>query len=110
VSVFQVLAEESPENDQKAANKKIMRMLRRRNLGTYDDARIAILRLLRDDLEGEFSKFQGSKYYCGSPEKSSLEHFRYDDMVADFAERYPSVAKPDIGGIVGFALYYYYLR
>ena len=110
VSVFQVLTEEAPGDDENVVEKKVKRMLSRRRLGAYDQTRIKDLRSLRNELRGEISKFQNSTYYRGTPERSALEHFDFDRMVADFSKRYTLVKHPEIGGIVGYAIYYYYLR
>lgn len=110
MSVFQVLTDETEGADPKVAERKIKRMLRRRDLGAYDQAQVDALRALRDDLQHEIGKFQRSAYYRGTPELSPTQHFDDQRMIADYSRKYPQVRHPDIGGVVGYALYYYYLR
>lgn len=110
LSVFQMLTDEVEGDDPKKAERKIKGMLRRRQLGEYEQDRIDTLRALRDDLRNEIQKFDGSSYYQGTPESRPTEHFDHQRMVKDFAIKYPLVRHPDIGGVVGYALYYSYLR
>jgi hypothetical protein len=110
VSVFQAVTDELEGDDPKVAERKIKRMLRRRHLGEYEQDRIDTLRALRNDLRDEILKFQKSSYYQGTPDLRPTEHFDDQRMVRDFSIKYPLVRHPDIGGIIGYALYYYYLR
>jgi len=111
LAIFQYLAYEMPGEDSKKTNEKIRRKLRRSGLGDYDQAQVDRLRSLRDDLEQEIRKFDRSQYYKPSQiEFASLDKFDCERMVRDFGNAYPSVSRSDVGSIVGFALYYYYLR
>jgi hypothetical protein len=109
LSAFQILADESPGDDPKVANGKIRRFLRRKNLGDYDESRIAALRRLRDELQTEIRRFEKSSYFLGK-DRHITEHFDFERMASDFAKKYPTVQQPDIRGVVGYALYYYYFR
>ena len=108
---FQILADEIAGTDPSKTQARIRRRLQRSGLGKYDQARVEQLRRLRDDLEQEIRKFNKSKYFIPSAsELASLEDFDFDRLTHDFCDRYPSMDKIDMAGIVGFALYYYYLR
>jgi hypothetical protein len=41
---------------------------------------------------------------------ASLDDFDFQGMVRDFRQIYRSVTEADLSGIIGFALYYYYLE
>jgi hypothetical protein len=110
VSVFQLLTEELPGADHKVAEARIKRMLRRKHLGQYDQARVDALRSLRDELRREFEKSTRSKYFQGPLSAPLIEHFDDKRMTDDFSTKYPVVRQPDIGGVIGYALYYYYCR
>lgn len=108
---FQILANEIAGTDPSKTRARIRRKLQRSGLGEYDEAQVDQLRRLRDDLEQEITKFDRSKYFTPSASQfASLENFQSDRLARDFCERYPTVDKIDMAGIVGFALYYYYLR
>jgi len=109
VSVFQILADELPNDGPEKADSKIKRTLRRRKLGEYDQRRVDNLRRLRDDLRGEIQQFDKSAYFV-SKDRPITEHFDFERMVADFGKKYPTVESPDIRGVIGYALYYYYFR
>jgi len=109
VSVFQLLADELPNDGPEKTDGKIRRMLRRRMLGEYDQSRIDALRRLRDELRGEIQRFDKSAYFV-SKDRPITQHFDFERMVADFGAKYPSVQSPNIGGVIGYALYYYYFR
>jgi len=108
---FQILAYEFEEDDPGEAERKIRRKLSRSHLGAYDHERIAKLRSLKDELQREIGLFDRSKYYVGPKGPyAALVDFDVDQLVEDFAARYPTIAKDDLRGVVGFALYLYYLR
>ena len=69
-----------------------------------------MLRGLRDDLKAEIEQFTKSKYFLNNLDQRTTEHFDYEQMVTDFAQRYPAVGDRDLRGVIGYALYYYYLR
>ena len=72
----------------------------------------AHLRSLRDELRVEIMKGASSVYFARSVQSrfAELTDFHFERMVRDFAARYPTVHSDDLGGIIGYALYFYYLR
>jgi hypothetical protein len=111
LAIFQVLVNELPGNDPGKTTAKIKRKLNRANLGPYDEVRVNQLRVLHDALQQEICKFHHSKYYKGIPGSfASLEHFDTERMVLEYLREFPLITKNDLRGIIGFAIYSYYLR
>jgi hypothetical protein len=110
-AVFQTLAYEFTRDDTKETERKIKGLLRRHDLGAYDQARIDLFRNLKNELQAEVGLMQRSRYYIGSTsEFAALEDFDSQKMVEELTSAYSSVSPSDMIGIVGFALYLYYLR
>src|SRR5262249_11340535 len=108
---FRILAYEFPGNDLVEANRKIKRKLKRDNRGPYDQARVDYIRALKDDLQAEISLFHKSRYFVGSTGRfADLPDFDFERMASDYCTKYPLVGEEDLRGIIGFALYLYYLR
>jgi hypothetical protein len=111
LAIFQLLVTELPEADPKATERRIKNKLRRSALGDFDAAHLEQLRALHDDLRKEFKKFDCSEYVqLTFGNVASIGDWDTSRMAHDFHERYPSVSESDMNGIVGFALYFYYLR
>ena len=108
---FSVLAYEFNINESKETEKKIKQRLKYYSLGNYDQDRINYIRALRNDLYNELTKFQKSEYYVGSTGKfADFNNFNLEKMKQDYLDKYPKISNHDMGGIIGFALYLFYLR
>jgi hypothetical protein len=110
-AIFEILTLALPDEDPKKMDGKIKRKLARAKLGPYDQAEVDTLRALHDALAREIRKFNGSQYYRGTPGRlADLDDFDYERMVRDFGTAFPGVSEIDLRGIVGFAIFAYYMK
>jgi hypothetical protein len=111
MAIFEILVNELPGEDPKRTTGKVKRKLRRAGLGPYDDGQFERVRALHDALKEEISKHERSKYYRGTPGGfAAAQHFDVETMVRDYRETHPWITEEDLGRIVSFAVYVYYLR
>lgn len=105
-----VLAYEFPTSDSKKSDAKIEARLRRKKLGPYDPARVAILRALKDDLQREIGKCDASQYFTERHgHYVEIEDFDVPRLTEDMAKRYPTVSKRVLESFVPFCVFIYYL-
>ncbi|TGK02614.1 hypothetical protein EHQ53_13520 [Leptospira langatensis] len=98
-------------DNSKETEKKIKRRLKYYELGDYDQSRIDTIRNLKNDLDEEIQKNQGSKYYLGSKEEyAALGDFDFDLLLRDFQLKYQKINKEDMNAILLLAIYTFYLR
>jgi hypothetical protein len=107
---FQVFANELSDDEPNKTLSKIKRKLGRLKM-PYHQSRVEHIASLHAALRDEVSKAGRSKYHAGTPGTfASPEHFATEDIVHDYAQAYPFISVDDLHRMVGFAIYYYYLR
>ncbi len=106
-----VLAYEYGDNKLKDSEKKIKAILKYNKLGAYDEARVAMLRQLTEELSKEIHLYNKSVYYTKSDkEYSDMEDFDYKKMANDFAAKYSAVDKKELDSIVAMAVHLFHCR
>jgi hypothetical protein len=107
---FQILAYEFEGDEPADAEKKIRRKFRSAKVGPYHQGRVDYLRKLKNDLRSEITLFGRSRYFRGaSGAVAGISDFDVERMTDEYAKKYPEVGRDEMGGIIGFALYVYYL-
>ena len=108
---FSELAYELDILDIHKTENKIKRRLKYYNLASYDQARVDYIRQLKNDLLSEISLQSKSKYFSKSnTEYADLTDFDIEKMKLDFSKRHDQLTDLDMGRILNFAIYLYYLR
>jgi hypothetical protein len=108
---FTDLAYEFDICDKKEAETKIKRRLKYYKLGDYNQERVDYIRNLKNHLYKEISKFSKSEYYIKSNSNfADFKDFNFEKMVIDFNKEYDEISKSEIGGMINFAIYLYYMR
>ena len=108
---LRVLAYEFPSSKKSEAEIKIRELLTEHNLGDFDQARIEVLRQIKNELQEEISKGRKSSFYTHSHGQfAELRDFNTVKLAAYIAERYQNVPKIAIENFVNYAVYVYYLR
>lgn len=105
-----VLAGEFPSSNRAATEAKIRGRLKRKKLGPYDAARVAVLRRLKDALQKEIAKGKASRFYQGP-------HGRYVDvrdfdvawMKREMSRRHPRVPRKQVTWFVPCAVFLYHV-
>jgi hypothetical protein len=106
-----VLAYEFSFSDKAETDKKIKGRFRRKKLGAFDAGRIALLRLLKDDLQEEIGKYAKSPYFTEPHgEYADMRDFEVPRLITDMSERYPKIPRIEIESFVPFCVLLYYLR
>ena len=109
--ILDVLAYEFEFDDRAKAEGKIRRRLRYYGLGPYQQARIDLLRRLKDETQGELHRRERSRYFVGSHgDYAALEDFDVERLTQDLSESYPDVPRKEIAGFVPGAIWLYYMR
>jgi hypothetical protein len=109
---FHELVNELPGEDPAKLDAKIKRKVRRSHNQEYAQSRVDELRALHRSLQAEIGKFQHSKY-SRAPPTSALaapSDFDHDELHRDYSSAYPDIDSHDLGRMIGFAVYAYYLR
>ncbi|MEO7779454.1 MAG: hypothetical protein ABIY63_18160 [Fibrobacteria bacterium] len=97
--------------EEKKANQKIQRRLRYLGLPKATPETLELLRNIRDQLSKEIGLFDKSKYHLGYTRNvTAFEDFDSDRMLRDFQQLYPSIPEEEMGPIIGFSIFAYYLR
>jgi hypothetical protein len=108
---FGDLAYEFNADEAKETEKKIKRRLRYYSSGGYDQNRVDYIRVLRNDLYHEITKCKKSQYYLGPTGKfAHPKDFEFEKLKKDYLEKYPEVTDHDMGRMINFAIYLFYLR
>ena len=107
-----VLAYEFGATDRAEAEKHIKRRLRYHGVGPYQPLRIELLRRLKDEVRGEISRYDRSRYFTGyhGDGYAAMEDFDTERMTRELSASYPDVGRDEIAAFVTFAVYLYYLR
>jgi len=107
-----VLLYEFPHTDRAETDAVIARRLKRKKLGSFDPARIADLRALKDELQAEIGLDVRSQYYTGrhDPVYSDMKDFDLAALADAMASKHPSIPRSEIDGFVPFCVLTYYLR
>jgi cytochrome P450 len=109
--IFQAIAVELPGADHRETGRKLKRKFKRRNLGSYDQDQVDMVRALHDELQAEMTKSHLSVYYRGVPGTvASFDNFDTDRIVRDYGDRYRMITFDALYQLVNFAIYLYYLR
>jgi hypothetical protein len=109
--VLAVLAYEFWFDDRAEAEAKIRRRLRSRGLGPYQQARVDLLRRLKDEVQGEIHRRERSRYFVGRHgEYAATEDLDAERLTGDLSAAYPNVPREEIAAFVPVAIYLYYLR
>lgn len=110
-AAFAVLVYEFPTDDPRTADRKIRGALKRKQLGTFDEARVHMLRQLKDELQHELQDARASAYFRGPTSQfASPDDFDQTKLLAALSRKYPLVAPHDLGRIISLSIYVYYLR
>lgn len=108
---FGKLAYEFSFCDPKEAERKIKHGLRYYKLGKYNQERVEYIRALKNDLFKELSKASESKYFISRTAETSMPRdFDFDRLKTDYLKKYDMVSSDDMGRIINFSIYIYYLR
>ena len=108
---FADLAYEFDESEKKEIESKIKKRLKYYNLGDYNQEIVDYLRNLKNDLLDEISNACVSKFYQKSKSNyADLNDFDFEKMRDYYTKKYPKIESSDLGGMVNFAIYLYYLR
>lgn len=111
-AAFSILVYEFPGDDPSEANRKIRRALTRKHLGTFDAARISLLRDIKNYLQQELGATnQPSKHFRGPVSTSaSPQDFDQEGLLDELSRRFDTVDRTDLGRMISIALYVNYLR
>ena len=109
--VLDVLAYEFAFDEHVEAERKIRRRLRYHGLGPYQQARVDLLRRLKDEIQSKIHRGRESRFFAGSHGKyAAPEDFDTERLIRDLSESYPDVPREEFKAFVPFAVYLYYLR
>jgi hypothetical protein len=104
-----VLAGEFPFSDRALTEAKIRGRLKRKKLGDYDAARVAVLRRFKDALQKEIGKGERSRFFAGSRGRYvDVRDFDVARLTKDMAARHPGVPKREVRWFVPFAVFLYH--
>lgn len=108
---FSNLAYEFSLGDKTDIEKSIKRKLKYYNLGPYIQEKVDYIRQLKNELYLKINQC-APKYYYRNPNSKFADpkDFNFELLVNDYLKKYPQISKEDMGGIVNFAIYLYYLR
>jgi hypothetical protein len=111
VEVLNVLAYEFSSSDQREAERKIKRRLRKKKLGAYDQTRIAALRAFKDDVQGELGKSDQSEYYT-EPQGmyAEMQDWDVERLAQAMKARHSGLPETAIDSFLPFAILLYYLK
>jgi len=105
-----VLAGEFPSSDRAATEAKIRGRLRRKKLGEYDAARVAVLRRLKDALQKEIAKGERSRFFAGQRGYYvDVRDFDVTRLRTEMSRRHPRVPRKEIAWFVPFAVFLYHV-
>ena len=114
--VLSILIYEFSKVARQETDEKIAKRLQRKKLGSFDRARIEVLRKLKDELQSEILKGSRSVYYDGPTSRKEqmsryveLHDFDIPQMTIDAVRRYPKIPKPTIRWFVPFSVFVNYL-
>ena len=108
---FSDLAYEFNPSDSYEVQKKIKRRLKYYKLGLYDQKRVDYIRHLKNELYDEITKYDKSIYYKKAQRKyANPDDFNLELLKNDYLKRYPLINEEDLGSMINFAIYLYYLR
>lgn len=110
--VYSELVYEFNDNEIIETDKKIKRKLKYYKKDDFNQQVVNHLRLLRDDLQKEFSNPLQSQYYNKNSQKVFSDPTDYDfqGLLNHYKYKYNDVSEEDIIGIINISLYVYYLR
>lgn len=108
---FTSLVNELMDNDASGAKRRISSRLRYFGLAKYNQERIELIRNMKDNLRAELSNPRSSSCYAGSNTKfAEPSNFNFECLVRKYSEKFPSIERDDLGRMINFAIYSYYLR
>lgn len=110
--VYSELVYEFNENEINETVKKIKRKLKYYKKDDYNQQVIDRLRILKKDLQKEFSDPLNSKYYNKNLQKKYADPTDYDlhGLLKYYRLSFPEVSEEDMIGILNISIYVYYLR
>lgn len=107
---FSTLAYEFSSDDKLVTEKSIKRKLRYYKLDPYVQERIDNIRQLKNELYLEIEHCSPIYYKGPNSKFAQPNDFDFELLVNDYIKKYPQISKEDMGSIVNFAIYLYYLR
>ncbi len=108
---FSDLAYEFRLSDSVEIEKKIKRRLKYYKLGPYNQQKVDYIRCLKNDLYVEISKYSNSIYYKKSDMKfADPADFNFELLKNDYLKKYSMIDEGDMGSMVNFSIYLFYLR
>ena len=91
---------------------KIKRSLAYYKLGKINLDRLAYIRSFQKALYAEIRKFKKSKFYSKASDSKYAEMADFDHrgLISHFRAKFSKIKKSEMAGMVGYAVYLYYLR
>ncbi len=91
---------------------KIRRSLAYYKLGKIDLERLQYIRSFQKDLYAEIRKYQKSKFYrkASNSKFAEMADFDHEAIIKHFRQKFTKIKKSEMAGMVGYAVYLYYLR
>jgi hypothetical protein len=109
--ILEVLVYEFGFDGRAEAEGKIKRRLRSHGRGPYEQARVDLLRRLKDDVQAEIHRRERSRYFTGRHgTNAAIEDFDVERLTQALARSYPDVPREEIAAFVPTTIYLYYLR
>lgn len=109
--VLSILIYEFDFSDNKEIERGIRETLLEKNLGVYDEDRIALLRRFKDAIRSEFWRGEKSKYYAISHAPlCNLNDFKISLMAKEYEVEFPNILPCTIERFVERAVHLYWLR
>ncbi len=105
-----VLAYELDPSQAAESERKIKSRLKRKKLAPYDDARVAELRRLKDELRAEIGLAEKSRFFLGQQGHFvDPADFDLKLLAKETISRFPDLPRPVVESFVRFGVFIYYL-
>lgn len=108
---FSELAYEWDESDREKVEIKLKNRINKITNQKYNQNRVDYIRLLRNELFGEISLRNESKYFINNNLKyADLGDFDSNKMLLDFMKKYDQINETDLLNIIEMAIFLFYVR
>ncbi len=91
---------------------KIKRSLAYYKFGKIDLERLTYIRSFQKALYAEIRKYHKSKFYrkASDSKYAEMADFDHNALIRHFKEKFSKLKKSELAGMIGYAVYLYYLR